>query len=95
MYSTKLSKSAPQTHGATITPFDSAVAVTLAQPPKLLRLPAVMGLCALGRSSVYAGVKAGTFPSPVSLGARAVAWRESEIFQWCADRTKSGKAVTK
>lgn len=94
MKSTELSKSVPKTHGATITPFDGAVALTLAQPPKLLRLPAVMGLCALGRSSVYAGIRSGTFPAPVSLtGARAVAWRESEIFQWCADRTKPGKAV--
>ena len=42
------------------------------KPYKLLRLPAVMERCALGRSSIYAGVKAGTFVAPVRLSARAV-----------------------
>ncbi|RJG26374.1 AlpA family phage regulatory protein [Massilia cavernae] len=38
---------------------------------KLLKLPAVLTRVAISRSKLYAGVKEGTFPAPVSLGARA------------------------
>jgi prophage regulatory protein len=60
---------------------------TPTRPGKLLRLPLVEDRTGLGKSSIYAGVKAGTFPAPVRLSARAVAWRESEIDQWIAART--------
>lgn len=60
------------------------------KPGKLLRLPAVMERCALGRSSIYAGVKAGTFPAPVRLSARAVGFREEEIERWVSERVKTG-----
>ena len=60
------------------------------KPYKLLRLPAVMERCALGRSSIYAGVKAGTFVAPVRLSARAVGWREDEIDRWVSERVKTG-----
>lgn len=61
-----------------------------AQPGKLLRLPAVMERCALSRSSIYAGVKNGTFFAPVRLSARVVGWREEEIDRWVAERVKLG-----
>ena len=77
-------------HGATPQPHDGGVTVTPAKPGKLLRLPAVMERCALGRSSIYAGVKAGTFPAPVRLSARAVGFREDEIDRWVSERVKTG-----
>jgi prophage regulatory protein len=45
----------------------------------LLKLDQVMAKTAKSRSAVYAGVKAGTFPKPVTVGTRAVAWVEHEI----------------
>jgi prophage regulatory protein len=45
-----------------------------------------MERCGLGRSSIYAGVKAGTFPAPVRLSARAVGFLESSIDRWVAQR---------
>jgi prophage regulatory protein len=45
----------------------------------ILRLPAVKARTGLSRSTIYARVKDGTFPAPVSLGARAVGWVEQEI----------------
>ena len=60
------------------------------KPGKLLRLPAVMERCALGRSSIYAGVKAGTFPAPVKLSARAVGFSENSIERWISERIKAG-----
>jgi len=57
------------------------------RPGKLIRLPLVEDRTGLGKSSIYAAVKAGTMPAPVRLSARAVAWREEEIDQWIAART--------
>lgn len=62
------------------------------QPVKLIRLPAVENLTGLRRSSIYAAMRAGTFPGSVRLSIRAVAWRESEVLAWCADRVKVGGA---
>ena len=53
---------------------------------QLLRLPDVERLTGLKKSSLYAGMKAGTFPACVRLSVRAVAWRESDIAAWQAQR---------
>ncbi len=49
---------------------------------RLLRLPAVLTITGLKKSSIYAKSKKGTFPKPVKLGPRAVAWRSDEVNQW-------------
>ncbi len=53
---------------------------------RLLRFPAVSERVGLRRSAIYLGIKAGTFPAPVSIGKRAVAWRESDIQAWIESR---------
>lgn len=65
---------------------------TAAKPEKLLRLPEVESLTGLKKSSIYAGMKASppTFPHCVRLSARAVAWRESDIATWQAQRQQGG-----
>jgi len=40
----------------------------------------------LGRSSLYNGVAAGTFPSPVAIGTRSVAWVSDEVDAWIESR---------
>lgn len=62
------------------------------KPEKLLRLPEVESLTGLKKSSIYAGMKASppTFPYCVRLSTRAVAWRESDIATWQAQRQQSG-----
>lgn len=57
---------------------------------KILRLPAVKDRTGLSRSSVYEKVSAGHFPKPISLGARAVGWLESDIDAWIASRVRRG-----
>ncbi|MGD0632379.1 MAG: AlpA family phage regulatory protein [Terracidiphilus sp.] len=47
-------------------------------PKKILRLPVVLDRTGLSRSTVYLRVTEGRFPRPVSLGARAVGWIETE-----------------
>ena len=50
----------------------------------LLRLPEVCRRCGVSEKFVYRGVAAGTFPRPVQVGARAVAWLDSEVTAWMA-----------
>lgn len=53
---------------------------------RLIRRPEVEQLTGLARSTIYARMKEGTFPQPVPLGGRLVAWAESDIQQWIDDR---------
>jgi prophage regulatory protein len=48
----------------------------------ILRLPVVKARTGLSRSTIYLQVSDGSFPRPVSLGARAVGWVESDIEEW-------------
>ncbi len=50
----------------------------------ILRLPAVKARTGLSRSTIYLRIAEGTFPKPVSLGARAVGWLEADIDYWLA-----------
>ena len=51
------------------------------QHDSLLRLPEVLALIPVSRSTWYAGVQNGRYPRPVSLGPRCVAWKASDIQQ--------------
>lgn len=56
---------------------------------KHLRRPAVEALTGLSRSTIYALMARGEFPKPVKLTDRAVAWPESAVARWLADRAKA------
>lgn len=55
----------------------------------LIRLAAVMALSGLSRSAIYADK---TFPRAVPLGARSVAWVQSEVEAWIANRIAGREA---
>ncbi len=55
----------------------------------LVRRRQVEQLIQLSRSTIYAAVKAGTFPAPIRIGARAVAWKLSDVEAWIAARPLS------
>ena len=55
----------------------------------LIKLPEVIQETALSRSSIYAAIKLGLFPTPVKIGRRAVAWRAEEIEQWRISRPRA------
>ncbi len=57
----------------------------------ILRLPLVKTRTGLSRSTIYLRVKEGSFPKPVSLGARAVGWLESEIDSWLEQQIKQSR----
>lgn len=47
-----------------------------------LDIKQVMKATSLSRSSIYRGVKAGTFPVPVALTTGRVAWRAADVAKW-------------
>jgi prophage regulatory protein len=49
---------------------------------QLLRLPKVMDRVGLRTTEIYERMGAGSFPKPIRLGERAVAWLESEVDSW-------------
>jgi len=54
--------------------------------PQLVRLPIVLQLVGLSRAEVYRRVKDGSFPSPVQIGERAVAFNLQEVRSWVRAR---------
>lgn len=52
----------------------------------ILRLPEVIKLVGLGRTSIYDMMAKGIFPRPVSLGRRAVGWVTADIRNWLQTR---------
>lgn len=50
---------------------------TTINPQSLLRLPHVLELIPVSRSSWWAGVKSGRYPAPIKLGAGTTCWRAS------------------
>lgn len=52
-----------------------------------LRLPAIMAITGLSRSTIYRLVAAGQFPPPIHpLGPRTSMWLGSEVEGWLRDR---------
>ncbi len=55
-------------------------------PARLLRLPAIMQLTGLCRSTIYRMIANKQFPRPCKIGDWAVAWRLIEIEAWIDHR---------
>ncbi len=54
--------------------------------PRLIRLPAVMHLTGLARSTVWSYVKRGIFPKPIKLSDRVTVWRFDEVEAWINEK---------
>ncbi len=57
---------------------------------RMVRLAEVIRTTGRCRSSIYAGIREGTFPKPVKIGKRAVAWSSEDISNWMAERINGG-----
>ncbi|CAB4220699.1 DNA-binding transcriptional activator AlpA [uncultured Caudovirales phage] len=55
----------------------------------LLTLKEVLDYVKKSRSSVYKEVKTGTFPKPLRVGMRKIAWNLSDIQEWISNREKT------
>lgn len=48
-------------------------------PTGFVRLPAVLNVFPVSKSTWWAGIKTGRFPKPIKLGPRTTAWRVEDI----------------
>jgi prophage regulatory protein len=53
---------------------------------RFIKLPEVIALTGKARSTIYADIKNHTFPAPVKIGFRAVAWRLTDVIEWQESR---------
>ena len=60
----------------------------------LMRYPEVTAATGLSRKTIERRLNAGSFPQPVRLGARSVAFRSDEVAQWIDDRPRAGDGYT-
>lgn len=58
-----------------------------------LRLPDVKAITGLSKTSLYAMIREKSFPAPVRVGPRSVAWVRSEVRQWAVERVHSSRSV--
>jgi prophage regulatory protein len=58
-----------------------------------LRLPEVKAITGLSKTSLYALIRHRSFPAPVRLGPRAVAWVRSEVRQWAVERVHASRSA--
>jgi prophage regulatory protein len=67
------------------------MATQIQSAPAILRRKQVEARTGLSRSTIYQQINDGVFPSPVSLGARAVGWLESEINAWISGKVEKSR----
>jgi len=58
---------------------------------RLIRLPEVKSRTGLSTSDLYRRMEAGTFPRQIKLGAKAVAWIETEVQEWIEKTIQAAK----
>lgn len=58
---------------------------------RILRLAATIDKTGLSRSSIYAGIRDGSFVQPVKIGERAIGFVESEIDKWIDERISESR----
>lgn len=50
-----------------------------------VRLPVVVGVCGLAKSTIWKWASNGRFPKPVKLSARVSAWHVADVRAWLND----------
>ena len=59
---------------------------------QLLDLPRVLEITTLKRSTLYARVKAVTFPAPRKIGARRIAFHSKDVESWIESQQAASAA---
>ena len=55
----------------------------------IMKLPEVLELTKISRTTLYRLMETGEFPRPIKLGQRARAWRVEEVTNWLDTRAES------
>ncbi|QIE98380.1 AlpA family transcriptional regulator [Pantoea stewartii] len=77
-------------HTALTAPSSAPAAPSAAYAPpfqeRFMRLPEVIHVCGLSRSTIYDLISRDAFPAQISLGGKNVAWAASEVNAWMNER---------
>ena len=55
----------------------------------IVRMPELLRLTGISRSSVHRLRARGAFPKPVRLGPRAIGWHRAEVVEWLESRPRA------
>lgn len=58
---------------------------------KVLRIAALEEKIGRKKSWIYAAVRAGTFPAPITLGGRAIGWLSADVDDWLEQQIKASR----
>jgi predicted DNA-binding transcriptional regulator AlpA len=64
--------------------------VSIQHVPGFYRLPKVLQIIPVSRSSWWAGVKAGKYPAGIKISPNTTVWRQSDIHELCEHLAKGG-----
>lgn len=59
----------------------------------IVRLPEVMRLTGLSKTTIHRRYRAGTFPRPLRLGPQSIGWRRGEIVEWLESLPRAGAGI--
>lgn len=57
---------------------------------RILRLPEVMAISGLARSTIYLYQRDGRFPRSIPLGGRARGWVDTDVHDWIEEQRAAG-----
>ena len=69
-------------------PSDALAEIRAKKSKALLSHREVLDLIPFSRIEIYRRIRAGSFPAPLQIGKRAIAWKAMEIFQWMDSRPR-------
>ena len=72
---------------------DTSQASGILDDVTFVRLPEVKAITGLSKTSIYELIRANSFPPPVRIGSRSVAWIRVEIRDWALDRVRESRVV--
>lgn len=71
--------------------FITTLIIMANQSNSLLRLPRVISMTGMSKSTIYARISEGTFPKQISIGPRSVAWVDYDIQKWIAEQVSAAR----
>ena len=51
-------------------------------PPRFIRLPQVLEMTGIGKTTIYRWMTDGTFPKQIQIGGKSVVWNERDDIDW-------------